>query len=332
MNKTFIIAEAGVNHNGDMEIAKQLIDIAAEAGVDAIKFQTFKAENLASKDAAKAAYQMENTDVSESQFEMLKKLELSYEMHLELMQHCKEKKIEFLSTPFDIESLEVLMNLGISLIKIPSGEITNLPFLRAISKYNCPIILSTGMSDLEEIKEAIQVLKSNGNESISVLHCNTQYPTPFIDVNLNVLQTLKEELKLSIGYSDHTEGIEIPIAAVAMGAEIIEKHFTLSHELDGPDHKASLEPSELRAMVLGIRNIEKALGSNIKAVSDSEKNNVNVARKSIVAKKAIIKGELFTEENITTKRPGTGINPMKWDEVIGQIATKNYEMDEQIKF
>lgn len=330
-NKVFIIAEAGVNHNGSLEIAKKLIDVASEAGADAVKFQTFKAENLAGKNAKKARYQLNTTEEAESQFDMLKKLEVSYSMHIELMRYCEQKKIMFLSTPFDIESLNLLLDLGISIIKIPSGEINNLPYLREISKCYQPIILSTGMSNLQEIKDALKVLAYGGNKNISILHCNTQYPTPYKDVNLKALQMLREELQVPIGYSDHTEGIEVPIAAVAAGAVIIEKHFTLSRDMEGPDHKASLEPEELNKMVKAIRNIELAMGKRDKQPSDSEIENLRIVRKSIVAKRCIKKGERFSKDNITTKRPGTGINPMNWDDVIGLSATRDFEMDELIE-
>lgn len=331
VQKTFVIAEAGVNHNGDMNIAKRLVDVASEAGADAVKFQTFKTENIVCRSAQKAAYQLETTDKSESQYDMLKKLELTREQHIELIEYCKAKHIIFLSTPFDIESLSMLIELGVSMIKIPSGEITNLPYLRAVAKQKKKVILSTGMSDLEEVKDAMKVLKNKGTEDITVLHCNTQYPTPMEDVNLNAMVTMKDELGISVGYSDHTQGIEVPIAAVAMGAVAIEKHFTLDKNMDGPDHKASLEPGELKKMVQAIRNIEKAIGNGKKEVTASEKQNKNVVRKSIVAACKIQKGEHFSEHNLTTKRPGTGMNPMKWDEVIGQVAVRDYKTDEMIE-
>ncbi len=331
VQKTFVIAEAGVNHNGDMNIAKKLIDAASEAGADAVKFQTFKAENLVCKNAEKAAYQLETTDKLESQYDMLKKLELTREQHIELIEYCESKHIMFLSTPFDIESLLMLIELGMPIIKIPSGEITNLPYLRAVGKQKKEVILSTGMSDLEEVKAAVKVLRDNGTDEITVLHCNTQYPTPIEDVNLNAMVTMKDELKIPIGYSDHTQGIEVPIAAVAMGATVIEKHFTLDKNMDGPDHKASLGPDELKCMVQAIRNIEKALGSDKKEVTASEVQNREVVRKSIVAVCKIQKGECFSERNLTTKRPGTGINPMKWDEVIGKTAVRDYKADEMIE-
>lgn len=330
MSKVFIIAEAGVNHNGNMNIAKKLIDAASEAGADAVKFQTFKAENLVCKNAEKAAYQLETTDKSESQYDMLRKLELTREQHIELIEYCKTRHIMFLSTPFDIESLSMLVELGVSMIKIPSGEITNLPYLWAVAKQKKKVILSTGMSDLEEVKDAVKALRDNGTEDIVVLHCNTQYPTPMEDVNLKAMVTMKDELEIPIGYSDHTQGIEVPIAAVAMGATVIEKHFTLDKSMDGPDHKASLEPNELKCMVRSIRNIEKALGSDKKEVTASEVQNRDVVRKSIVAVCKIQQGEFFSEHNLTTKRPGTGVNPMRWDEIIGQVATRDYEQDEMI--
>lgn len=330
MEKVFIIAEAGVNHNGSIEIAKRLVDGAVEAGVDAIKFQTFKAEKLVTKSASKANYQKENTNQAETQFEMLKKLELSKEMHIELLQYCREKGIQFISAPFDMESIEVLEELKIEIFKIPSGEITNLPYLRKIGKLNRKVILSTGMSNLDEIRKAVQVLYEEGTQDITILHCNTQYPTPMEDVNLRAMQTIKEKLNIKVGYSDHTLGIEVPIAAVAMGACVIEKHFTLDKNMKGPDHKASLDCKELAEMVRSIRNIEKALGREEKNITASELKNIEVARKSIVAARDICKGEVYSEENLTTKRPGNGISPMRWDEVIGQVANQNYKKDELI--
>ena len=331
-NKVFIIAEAGVNHNGSIELAYKLIDIAVEAGADAVKFQTFKAENLVTKSADKADYQKQTTDESESQFEMIKKLELDFDIHKKLINYCKEKDIMFLSTPFDHESIDLLNELQLQIFKIPSGEITNLPYLRHIGLLNKKVFLSTGMSNLQEAGDALTVLINSGTlkENITVLHANTMYPTPMEDVNLNAMQTIHKEFGVAVGYSDHTLGIEVDIAAVAMGASIIEKHFTLDKAMEGPDHKASLEPEELKAMVSAIRNIEKALGSNEKILSPSEEVNLNIARKSIVASCPIRKGELLSEKNISTKRPGTGISPMKWDEIIGTIATKSYQMDESI--
>ena len=331
MDKVFVIAEAGVNHNGDIKIAKQLIDAASAAKADAVKFQTFKTENLVCKTAKKAEYQLEITDKSETQFEMLKKLELTEQMHKELMQYCDKKKIMFLSTPFDIESIKLLSDLGMQIFKIPSGEITNLPYLREIARQQKKVILSTGMSNLDEVKAAVDVLKNNESNDITLLHCNTQYPTPVSDVNLLAMVKMQEELGLPVGYSDHTQGIEIPIAAVALGATVIEKHFTLDKNMEGPDHKASLEPHELKQMVDGLRKIECALGYGIKQVSESEKANVSVVRKSIVAAVNIKNGEKFTEKNLTTKRPGNGISPMRWDEVVGTIANRDYEADEMIQ-
>ena len=328
----FIIAEAGVNHNGSIKIAKDLINVAVESGADAVKFQTFKAEKLVSKTAEKADYQKKTTEASESQFDMLKKLELDVEAHQELLVYCQEKNIMFLSTPFDHDSINMLNDLGLETFKIPSGEITNLPYLRHVGSLNKKVVLSTGMSNLKEISDALTILTNAGtlNENITVLHANTMYPTPMEDVNLNAMQTIHKEFGVAVGYSDHTLGIEVDIAAVAMGASIIEKHFTLDKAMEGPDHKASLEPEELKAMVSAIRNIEKALGSNEKILSPSEEVNINIVRKSIVASCPIRKGELLSADNITTKRPGTGLSPMKWDEIVGTIASKAYQSDELI--
>lgn len=334
MSKTLIIAEAGVNHNGSIELAKQLIDEAAEAGVDYIKFQTFKTENLVSRQATKAEYQKRNTgETDDSQFSMLKKLELSPEQHLELMEYCRQKKVCFFSTAFDLESIDLLSELGLEMWKIPSGEITNYPYLKKIARQGKPVILSTGMSDLQDIANAMDVLEKCGiaHEQITVLHCNTEYPTPFADVNLRAMQTIGRQLGVKVGYSDHTPGIEVPIAAVALGATVIEKHFTLSRTLEGPDHKASLEPGELKAMVSAIRNIEMALGNGEKKVTESEAKNKAVARKSIVAAREIKAGELFTEENISVKRPGTGISPMEWENVLGQCASRAFQADDLIE-
>ena len=330
---TIIIAEAGVNHNGSIELAKKLIDVAAEAGADFVKFQTFKAETLVTQTADKAEYQKEITDTDESQFEMIKKLELDRKTHEELIEYCKQKDIQFLSTPFDHDSIDLLDELNIPLFKIPSGEITNLPYLRHIGKMGKPIIMSTGMSTLDEVHNALNILIESGaeKEQITILHCNTEYPTPMKDVNLKAMLTIKDELGVNIGYSDHTLGIEVAISAVAMGATVIEKHFTLDRNMSGPDHAASLEPEELKAMVTAIRNIEKAMGDGIKKPSSSETKNISVARKSIVAKMSIKKGELFTEENLTVKRPGTGISPMGWDTVLGKVASSDYEMDDLIR-
>lgn len=332
MNKVFIIAEAGVNHNGSIELAKKLIDVASESGVDAVKFQTFKAERLVSKNAQKADYQKQTTDTKESQFDMIKKLELDLDKHKELISYCKTKNIMFLSTPFDHDSIELLNDLGLEIFKIPSGEITNLPYLRHIGKLNKKVILSTGMADIGEIEDALDVLTNAGTkkENITVLHANTMYPTPMKDVNLKAMVTIGNSFDIAFGYSDHTLGIEVDIAAVAMGACCIEKHFTLDCTMEGPDHKASLEPDELKAMVKAIRNIELALGSSIKKPSKSEIPNMQIARKSIVAKMDIKKGEILTEEKITIKRPGNGINPMQWDEIVGTIAIKDYKEDELI--
>ena len=328
----FVIAEAGVNHNGSVTLAKKLIDVASGSGADAVKFQTFKAETLVSKSAQKASYQKETTDTQESQFEMLKKLELDIDTHKDLISYCKEKKIMFLSTPFDLESIAMLDALGLEIFKIPSGEITNLPYLRAIAKLNKKVVLSTGMATMQEVKDAFTVLVTYGTkkENITVLHANTMYPTPLEDVNLNAMLTIQKELNVEIGYSDHTLGIEVPTAAVAMGASIIEKHFTLSREMEGPDHKASLEPQELKAMVKAIRNIEKALGSFEKKPSPSETPNIEIARKSIVASEPIQKGEILNDSNLTVKRPAGGITPMKWDTIVGSIAQKKYTIDEMI--
>lgn len=334
MGKVIIIAEAGVNHNGDIYLAKKLIDVAVEAGVDYVKFQTFKSESLVSKSAKKADYQIENTqDSTENQLQMLKKLELSHEQHVELMAYCREKKISFFSTAFDIESLIYLKELGLTMVKIPSGEITNLPYLRKAAELFSKVIISTGMSTLAEIENALNVFLSAGikRETIYILHCNTEYPTPMKDVNLLAMLSIKDKLNVEIGYSDHTLGIEVPTAAVALGATMIEKHYTLDRNLPGPDQLASLEPNELKAMVQAIRNIELAIsGNGIKEPSDSEMKNIEIARKSIVAKTMIAKGEVFSEHNITTKRPGNGISPMLWDEVVGQVANKDFNEDDLI--
>ena len=331
--KTLIIVEAGVNHNGSIELAQKMIDAAVEAGADAIKFQTFKAEKVVSRYAPKAEYQKKTTTDGESQLEMIKKLELDAAAHQTLIDYCKKRNIQFLSTPFDFESIDLLNELGLDIFKIPSGEITNLPYLRKIGVLRKKIILSTGMANLGDIEDALDVLMEAGTvrENMTVLHCNTEYPTPMEDVNLRAMLTIRSTFPgVQVGYSDHTLGIEVPIAAVAMGATVIEKHFTLDRNMEGPDHKASLEPDELKAMVKAIRNIEKALGSGIKQPSPSELKNKPIARKSIVAARDIKEGEEFTEENLTTKRPGTGISPMRWDEMIGRTAGKNYKTDEII--
>lgn len=334
MEKVIIIAEAGVNHNGDMNLAKKLIDVAAEAGVDYIKFQTFKTENLVSRHAEKAKYQIENTnDATQNQLQMLKRLELSEAQHFELFDYCKQKNISFFSTAFDLDSLYFLKKLGLSLVKVPSGELTNLPYLRVAAKLFKEVIISSGMSTMNEIRQAIEIFVQEGisKDSITILHCNTEYPTPLRDVNLKAMLAIQNYFGVKVGYSDHTLGIEVPIAAVALGGIMIEKHITLDRRLPGPDQLASLEPYELKNMVLAIRNIELAIsGSGIKEPSESEKKNIEIARKSIVAKKNISKGEFFTELNITTKRPGTGISPMRWDEVLGRIATQDFNEDDLI--
>lgn len=335
MNKVIVIAEAGVNHNGNIENAFKLIDAAAEAGVDFVKFQTFKAENLVSNTARKAEYQIENTkNAAESQLEMLKKLELSHQEHEQILGYCREKNVNFFSTAFDIDSLQYLKEIGLKLVKIPSGEITNLPYLRKAAQLFNEVILSTGMSTLVDIENALNVFLESGisKDKICILHCNTEYPTPFEDVNLKAMLHIGETFGCAIGYSDHTLGIEVPVAAVALGASVIEKHFTLDKTMQGPDHAASLEPDELKAMVSAIRNIEQAVsGIGIKEPTVSETKNITIARKSIVAKKDITVGEIFSEENITVKRPGNGISPMQWDEVIGKTATKDFIEDELIE-
>ena len=335
MSHVLIIAEAGVNHNGSVETAKRMIDKAVEAGADVIKFQTFKSEKLVSKSAKQAEYQKKNIANAEndSQLDMLRKLELSESDHNELMDYCAKKQIRFFSTAFDMESIDYLYSLQVGLWKIPSGEITNYPYLKKIAGFSEPVILSTGMCELQDVSEAISVLCDNGlrKEQISLLHCNTEYPTPFEDVNLLAMNELREKFGVRVGYSDHTKGIEVPIAAVALGAEIIEKHFTLDRNMEGPDHKASLEPDELKAMVAAIRNIERALGNGHKRVSESERKNIAVARKSIVAARDIKAGEVFCETNLTVKRPGNGISPMRWEEVIGKIAKKDFQEDELIE-
>lgn len=331
MSDIFIIAEAGVNHNGDIKLANKLIDAAKSAGADAVKFQTFKAESVVSKLAQKAEYQKQTTGVDESQLEMVKRLELSFCDFMKLKKYCEEKEILFLSTPFDLDSIDFLESLEMPIYKVPSGEITNLPYLIKIARIGKSVIMSTGMSDLDEVGLALEVLRDNGAGSITLLHCNTQYPTPFEDANIKAMLTLKERFGVAVGYSDHTLGIEAPIAAVALGATVIEKHFTLDKNMEGPDHKASLDPQELKAMVTSIRNIELALGDGIKRPSKSETPNKEVARKSIVARRNIVKGEIFTEDNLTVKRPGNGISPMKWFEVLGKKATRDFCEDELIE-
>lgn len=335
MTHVTIIAEAGVNHNGSIDIAKQLIDKAAEAGVDYVKFQTFKSEKLVSRSACQADYQKKNigSQSDDSQLNMLKKLELSESDHEELIEYCKEKDIKFFSTAFDMDSIDYLQSLNLDLWKIPSGEITNYPYIKKIAQYGKPVILSTGMCEIDDIRAAIEVFLKNGlrKEQITVLHCNTEYPTPYKDVNLRAMLEIQKEFGVNVGYSDHTNGIEVPIAAVALGAQVIEKHFTLNRNMEGPDHKASLEPDELKTMVGAIRNIEQALGDGHKHITESEYKNIAIARKSIVAACKIKKGELLTEENLTVKRPGTGISPMRWEEIVGTRAIMDYNEEDLIQ-
>lgn len=331
MEQVCIIAEAGVNHNGSIELAKEMVDVAKRAGVDYIKFQTFNPEKLVSRYAQKAKYQEETTGADESQLNMLRKLTLSNEQFVELKCYCEEKQIGFISTPFDLDSIDFLEELDMDFWKIPSGEITNLPYLKKLACTKRKVVMSTGMADMSEIKSAVSLLEENGVKDITLLQCNTQYPTPYSDVNLKAMNHIKDETGKPVGYSDHTQGIAIPIAAVAMGATVIEKHFTLDKNMEGPDHRASLEPDELEEMVRGIRQVEMALGSGIKQRSESERQNVNVARKSIVASCHIKQGEIFTEDNITTKRPGNGISPMLWDDVVGKTAMRDFMEDELIE-
>ena len=328
----FIIAEAGVNHNGSLDLAKKLVDLACSAGSDAVKFQTFKAKNLSTKSSQKANYQKKTTNKDESQFDMLKKLELNINAHKELISYCKKKEIIFLSSPFDLESIDLLNDLGLEIFKIPSGEITNLLYLKHLGKLNKKIILSTGMSNMNEIKSALDILINSGTKknNITILHANTEYPTPMEDVNLRAMVSIGEELDIKFGYSDHTLGIEVDIAAVAMGATCIEKHFTLDKNMEGPDHKASLEPDQLKEMVTAIRNIEIALGDGIKKPSQSEIQNLEIVRKSIVAKTTIKKGDVLNENNLAIKRPGGGLSPMHWYKVINTKAKKDYQEDELI--
>ena len=333
MKRILIIAEAGVNHNGNLDTAIELVDVAVASGANAVKFQSFTAEKLVASGAPKAEYQKETNGITGSQLEMIRNLQLSEDAHKRLFKYCKEQQILFLSSPFDLDSIELLYGLGLEIFKIPSGEITNLPYLRKLGALSERLILSTGMADLGEIEDALDVLiqAGTGPENITILHCNTEYPTPFEDVNLKAMVTIGAAFPgIEIGYSDHTPGIAVPIAAVALGATVIEKHFTLDRTMEGPDHRASLEPDELKSMVAAIRNIEKAMGSGIKKPSPSELKNKPIVRKSIVAAKSIAKGEVFTDINLTVKRPGTGISPMRWDEVLGQVAQKNYKKDELI--
>jgi N,N'-diacetyllegionaminate synthase len=329
----FIIAEAGLNHNGTLERAIEMIQVVKEASADAVKFQTAVPELVMTKDAAKADYQLQITEKDETQLEMVKKFHLPLDAYKRLKTECEKHRIEFMSTPFDEVSIETLKKLGLNRYKIPSGEITNLLYLRQIGCIGKPIIMSTGMATLEEVRVAKNVLLEVGAEKdqVTILHCNTEYPTPMEDVNLKAMLTIRDELGVAVGYSDHTLGIEIPVAAVALGATVIEKHFTLDRTLPGPDHKASLEPDELKAMVTAIRNIEKAMGNGVKKPSPSEIKNIPIARKSIVAKKPIKKGDLFTKENLTVKRPGTGISPMEWDTFIGSYTNKEYQEDDLIE-
>lgn len=333
MNRTLIIAEAGVNHNGDLDLARQLVDVAADAGADLVKFQTFRADRLATRDARKADYQASATGGEETQHAMLKRLELSESDHHVLIAHCAARQIGFFSTGFDTDCVDMLVRLGADRFKVPSGEITNLPYLRHIGAMGRPVILSTGMATLGDIEAALQALESAGTprSAITVLHCNTDYPTPAHEVNLRAMQNIGQSFGVQVGYSDHTNGIEIAIAAVALGASVIEKHFTLSRSLPGPDHQASLEPAELKAMVLAIRNIEAALGDGIKRPSPNEQKNRAIARKSLVAGRAIRAGELFSPDNLAVKRPGTGISPMRWDDYIGRPSPRDYAADELIQ-
>ncbi len=332
---TIIIAEAGVNHNGSLALAKQLVDKAAEAGADYIKFQSFRAERLVTKSAVQAEYQRHNTGKSnQSQYQLLKKLELSIESHKILLRYCQERGIHFFSTAFDFESMDLLHSLRLGMWKIPSGEVTNYPFLKRVAAYNEKTILSTGMSEMEDVRSAVTALYRNGlaKENLVVMHCNTEYPTPFEDVNLKAMVSLHDEFGVDVGYSDHTRGIEVAVASVALGASVIEKHFTLDHDMEGPDHKASLEPDELKAMISAIRNVERAVGGDgVKHISESERKNMAVARKSIVASRGICRGEMLTEGNLTVKRPGTGISPMKWEQVIGTRAVRDFQEDELIE-
>ncbi|WP_085992726.1 N-acetylneuraminate synthase [Oceanobacillus senegalensis] len=331
MNRTFIIAEAGVNHNGSLKLAKKLVDEASKAGADAVKFQTFKTNQVLTKYAEKADYQKENTDKVENQYQMVKKLELNNKEHQELIEYCKTKNILFLSSPFDLDSIDLLSKLGLKIFKIPSGEINNVPYLRKIGQLGMKVILSTGMATMGEIEFALKILRDEGTTDITVLHCNTEYPTPMEDVNLTAMNTIKNGFKVEVGYSDHTLGIEIPVAAVSLGAKIIEKHFTLDKNMDGPDHQSSLEPFEFRSMVMAVRNIEKALGDGVKRPSKSEVKNIKIARKSIVANTKINKGERFTEDNLDIKRPGDGISPVFWDTLIGKKAKRDFYKDELIE-
>lgn len=328
--KTFIIAEAGVNHNGSMEIARRLIDEAKAAGSDAIKFQTFKARKLVSRKADKAPYQKETTSRDESQYDMLKRLELGEQEHFDLISLCKEKGIIFLSSPFDEESADLLEKIGVNMFKIPSGEITNLPFLQHIARKNKPLIMSTGMATLEEVEEALNSIYTTGNKRVTLLHCVTEYPAPFAEINLRAMLTMKKAFNLPVGYSDHTPGIEIAIAAVSLGAEVIEKHFTLDKNMEGPDHKASIEPHELRQMIRSIRNVENSLGDGVKRPAPCELKNMEIARKSIVAAELIKRGQPLTKKNVVIKRPGYGVQPKDMEKILGRIAKSDIHPDEVV--
>jgi len=334
MSEVFIIAEAGVNHNGDVALAGRMVDAACDAGADAVKFQTFKADRMISAQAPKAGYQLKTTGKGESHLDMLGKLQLDIHAHRELMSRCRKRGILFLSSPFDIESVDMLAQLGLETFKIPSGEITNLPYLRRIGQLKRKVIMSTGMAELEEIRAALEVLEKEGTRrcDITVLHCNSEYPTPYEDVNLRAMLTIGDTLHVKVGYSDHTAGMEVAIAAAALGACVIEKHFTLDRNMAGPDHSSSLEPDELAAMVRAIRNIERAMGSGIKAPSPSERPNLPIVRKSLVAARPISRGKVLTHADIAVKRPGTGISPMRWDEILGQTAMRDFGVDELIDF
>lgn len=331
-DKVFVIAEAGVNHNGNIDLAKELILKASMAGADAIKFQSFCADKLVLNNAKKANYQIENSnDKEETQYDLLKKLELGKKDIFELNNYAKEKNIMFISSPFDLDSIDILKQINMPIYKIPSGEINNVPYLRKIGKLRKKIFLSSGMCNLEEISFALNILRNEGSKDIVVLHCNTEYPTPFEDVNLKAMLQIRDKFNVDIGYSDHTLGIEVPIAAAALGAKVIEKHFTLDRDMDGPDHKASLEFEELKNMILAIRNIETCLGDGVKKVSDSERKNMNLVRKSIVAKRDIKRNEIFSDDNIAAKRPASGISVAFWDDVIGCIAKRDFKKDEMIE-
>lgn len=330
---SLVIAEAGVNHNGDLDLAKALVDAAADAGADLVKFQTFAAQRVVTKSAGKADYQRRTSEAAETQYAMLRRLELSESMHHTLLSHCRERGLGFLSSGFDLQSVDFLAGLGLDCLKVPSGEMTNVPYLRHVGRLGKKVILSTGMSTLGEIESALAILAQNGTprKAVTVLHCNSEYPTSYEDVNLRAMQTIGQAFDVAVGYSDHTPGIEVPIAAVALGASVIEKHLTLDRGMSGPDHAASLEPGEFEAMVQAIRHIESALGDGLKRPSPSESRNRPIARKSIVAAKVIRKGELFTEQNLTVKRPANGLSPLHWDDLLGRTAARDYEPDQPIE-